>query len=166
MVRDNFLPEELHINPVNDTPHISGVYFKKLTVNTDSRGDLTELWSKPWSETEPVASQVEHVYYNTTHAGICKGWHYHLNTFSQYTCLVGKMQVVLVDARMDSESFGQVDQFIIGFQNPGFIKIPPGILKAWKSLEGDSVIVNLLTSADVSDNLKIPIEKILPDVWQ
>lgn len=166
MVKDNITGQELHLNPINDPPHILGVYYKKLKINVDSRGDLTELWSKPWSKLEPVAPKVEHVYYNTTHEGVCKGWHYHLNTFSQYTCLKGKMQVVLIDIRTDSKSFGEVDQFIIGSQNPSYIKIPPGVMKAWKSLEGDSVIINLLTSSDVTDNYKIPIENILIDIWE
>lgn len=165
MVTASFSSDDLQVSPIGITPSIDGVYYKKLTKNVDDRGDLTELWSKPWSNIEPVASQIEHVYYNTTHQGVLKGWHYHLHTFSQYTCLVGKMQVVLIDGRPESPTYGQVNQFIIGAENPSFIKIPPGVLKAWKSLSGDSVIINLLTSSDVADNYKISIDNILPSIW-
>jgi dTDP-4-dehydrorhamnose 3,5-epimerase len=166
MVNANLTSGDLHVHSQKDSPGIEGVYYKKLKVNVDERGDLTELWSKPWAGNEPVANVIEHVYFNTTHENVCKGWHYHLNTFSQYTCVVGKMQVVLIDARQESLTYGQVDQFVIGSQNPSFIKIPPGVIKGWKSLKGDSVIVNLLTSADVADNYKIPIERLLPDIWE
>jgi dTDP-4-dehydrorhamnose 3,5-epimerase len=154
------------VNGIGKSPSIQGVYSKKLITNVDGRGDLTELWSKPWSDKEPVASNIEHVYFNTTHEGIVKGWHIHKFTESQYTCVLGKMQVVLVDLRRDSGSFLNVDQFILGTKAPGFIRIPAGVLKAWKSLQGDSVIINLLTSSILSDNYKFPPDIILQDIWE
>ena len=153
------------INSTENSPKIEDVYYKKLQKNVDERGDLTELWSKPWSNNEPVAKDVEHVYFNTTHKGVVKGWHVHERTSSQYTCVLGKMQVVLIDVRKDSPTYLTVDKFVIGSVNPSFIKIPPGVLKAWKSLEGDSIIVNLLTSADMTDNFKYDWKCILQDIW-
>lgn len=155
------LKQEYELNKAT----IEGVYYKKLTTHVDDRGDLTELWSKPWSESEEIASNIEHVYYNTTHAGVIKAWHVHEHTVSQYTCLQGKMQVVLVDVRDKSKTFAQVNCFLIGVHNPSFIKIPPGVLKGWKSLKGDSVIVNLLTSSEIKDNFKYQWDCILGDIW-
>jgi dTDP-4-dehydrorhamnose 3,5-epimerase len=153
------------IEELNQTT-VEGVYFKSLKRYVDARGELTELWSQPWSEDENVAKEVKHVYFNTTHAGVIKAWHVHEQTFSQYTCVQGKMQVVLVDVREKSPTFGQVNILLIGTHNPAFIKIPPGVLKGWKSLAGDSVIVNLLTSANVRDNFKYPWDCILSDIWE
>lgn len=145
---------------------IIGLYYKKLKTFTDKRGDLTELWSAPWTKDEPISKKIKHVYFNTTHQGVIKGWHFHEHTFSQYTCVKGKMQVVLVDIRKNSKTYGFVDQFIIGEKNPSYIKIPFGVLKAWKSLKGDSILVNLLTTADVNDNYKFDPELILGELWQ
>jgi len=157
--------EKLKVSPVSESPRISGVYYRKLKTFYDDRGDLAELWSQPWGDTEPVAKDIAHVYFNTTHQGITKGWHVHERTFSQYTCVKGKMQIVLIDVRPKSETYLFVNQFIIGTNNPSFIKIPPGVLKGWKSLNKDSIIVNLLTSADVNDNFKIDITSLLPNIW-
>ncbi|KKR11805.1 MAG: dTDP-4-dehydrorhamnose 3,5-epimerase [Candidatus Woesebacteria bacterium GW2011_GWA1_39_21] len=154
------------IHQETNSPKIKGVYYKQLIRHVDARGDLTELWSFPWSKNEPIAKKVEHVYFNTTHEGFIKGFHWHRRTYSQYTCVSGKMQVVLVDIRKDSPTRYNVDQFIIGTNNPAYLKIPPGVLKAWKSLEGDSVIVNLLTSYDMSDNFKIDPQSILKTIWR
>lgn len=151
---------------VRDKPDIEGVYFKPLPARIDGRGDLTELWSKPWSENENVEPVIEHVYYNTTHEGVVKAWHVHEKTVSQYTCVQGKMQIVLIDVRSDSSTYLHTDIFFLGTKNPGFIKIPPGVLKGWKSLQGDSVIVNFLTSSDVSDNFKYPWESISKEIWE
>ncbi len=149
-----------------NTPKIKDVYYKKLTTFKDERGDLTELWSFPWSLNEPIAPEVKHVYYNTTHEGFVKGWHFHEKTYSQYTCVKGMMQVCLLDIRDTSKTFGFVDIFMIGTENPSFIKIPPGVLKAWKSIKGDSVIVNLLTTAQKEDNYKFDWDIILRDIWK
>jgi dTDP-4-dehydrorhamnose 3,5-epimerase len=154
------------VGTINVNPKIKGVYYKKLKNYVDSRGELVELWSQPWSNKEPIAKEIEHVYFNITHQGITKGWHVHEKTFSQYTCVLGKMQVVLVDVRKTSPTFGYVDQFLIGANNPSLIVIPPGVLKAWKSLQGDSIIVNLLTSPEIKDNFRYPWNAILEDVWE
>jgi len=161
----NFDNLELIINQLCDVT-IEGVYFKKLATNNDGRGSLTELWSQPWGESENVEKDIKHVYWNITHQGVIKGWHYHMETVSQYTCVIGKMQVVLVDVRESSSTRGQVNQFLIGEHNPSFIRIPPGLLKAWKSLNGDSVIVNLLNSANKDDNHKLPCDTMLKDIWE
>ena len=166
------LPEEelksvkLNVASRKDNPTIEGVYYKKLNTIIDGRGDLTELWSEPWTESENVEKNIKHVYFNTTHEGIVKAWHVHEHTTSQYTCVVGKMQIVLVDIRPNSKTYGDVNQFIIGAKNPSFIRIPPGLLKGWKSLQGDSVIINFLTSADMKDNFRYPCEVILTDIWE
>jgi dTDP-4-dehydrorhamnose 3,5-epimerase-like enzyme len=153
------------INKNINKPTINDVYYKNLVTYVDERGDLTELWSLGWGD-KNIAQKVEHVYYNTTHEGIIKGWHVHEHTFSQYTCVKGKMQVVLVDLREDLSTYTVVDEFIIGEINPSYIKIPPGVLKAWKSLDNDSIIVNLLTTADVTDNFKYEPDAILQDIWR
>ncbi len=157
--------KDLKIQPVGNIS-IDQVYLKNLKTNIDGRGDLTELWSQPWSDKEPIASEIKHVYFNTTHEGIIKAWHAHELTQSQYTCVVGKMQVVLVDIRTNSKTFNQVNQLIIGTQNPTLIVIPPGVIKGWKSLHGDSVIVNLLTTADIFDNYRIPWDSMLTQIWE
>jgi len=156
----------LKINSNWNTAKIDGVYYKNLTTHTDTRGDLTELWSEPWHRKEKVASKIKHVYFNTTHQGVVKAWHAHVKTTSQYTCVYGKMQVVLVDARPKSPTFGQVDKYLIGTHNPSFIKIPPGVLKGWKSISGDSIIVNLLTTADSKDNIKFAWDSTLKNIWE
>ena len=156
---------KLNISKINQPPRIKDVYYKKLIRHSDERGDLTELWSEPWIKNEPIAKKVKHVYYNTTHEGTIKGFHWHRSTYSQYTCVFGKMQIVLVDIRKNSPTFGYVDQYVIGTDNPSYIKIPPGVFKAWKSLKGNSVIVNLLTSANAEDNYKIPSDLLLKNIW-
>lgn len=150
---------------VKETTTIEGLYTKPLKRHVDARGELTELWSESWSNSEPVKSEVRHVYSNVTHQGVVKAWHLQEKTYSQYTCIAGKLQVVLVDVRADSPTRGHANQFLLGTHNPMFILIPPGILKGWKSVDGNSVIVNLLTTADIADNFKFPWDVLATDIW-
>jgi len=162
---ENIKEIALKVNSVWQSPTIEGVFYKSLKIFLDGRGDLIELWSEPWLE-EGKIEPVKHIYFNRTALGVTKAWHVHEKTISQYTCVEGKMQIVLVDARKDSPTFGNVDQFVIGTRNPAFIRIPPGVLKGWKALENESVIVNLLTLADTADNYKYPWETILQNIWE
>ncbi len=154
----------LDIKSVWEGQTIEDVYVKKLKTLVDGRGDLTELWSEQWND--PNTVQPRHVYYNLTDPGITKGWHWHEHTCSQFICLAGKMQIVLIDLRKDKKTFGQVNQFIASSKNPLFIKIPPFVLKGWKALESNSLIINLLSTSDTKDNYRVPSNTFLPQIWQ
>ncbi|KKQ91208.1 MAG: hypothetical protein UT17_C0015G0007 [Candidatus Woesebacteria bacterium GW2011_GWB1_39_10] len=143
---------------------IQGVYCKNLKTNVDGRGDLTEIWSEGWSD--PNILPPKHVYYNVTDLGVSKGWHWHEETYSQFVCPAGKMQIVLLDLNEKSPTFGHVNQFISSYKNPLFIKIPPFVIKGWKALEENALIINFLTSAGNKDNGKIPFNTFLSDIWQ
>ncbi|HJZ05691.1 MAG TPA: dTDP-4-dehydrorhamnose 3,5-epimerase family protein [Patescibacteria group bacterium] len=161
---EKFKDIRLQIQSVWSDPTIQGVYVKKLKTLADGRGDLTEIWSLKWEDKNIL--KPEHIYYNLTDKDITKGWHWHEKTFSQFVCLAGKMQIVLIDLRKESRSFGHVNQFIASSKNPLFIKIPPVVLKGWKALEENSIIINLLSSPDTSDNFKISTQTLLTDIWQ
>jgi len=148
-----------------DGATIEDVYAKNLKTWVDGRGDLTELWSQGWEDREKLAA-VQHVYYNLTDPGVLKGWHWHMNTRSQFVCPAGKMQIVLIDLREDKKTFGEVNQFICSSKNPMYVQIPPFVLKGWKALEQNAVIINLLSTADGKDNYKVPVETFVPEIWQ
>ena len=76
------------------------------------------------------------------------------------------MQIVLLDLNEKSPTFGHVNQFISSYKNPLFIKIPPFVIKGWKALEENALIINFLTSAGNKDNGKIPFNTFLSDIWQ
>lgn len=169
-MKDNFDPlklknTEFKIRKVTEGATIEGVYAKSLKTWVDGRGDLTEIWSLGWEDKDKLAP-VEHVYYNVTDPGVIKGWHWHTKTFSQFVCLAGKMQVVLFDLRKDSKSFGEVNQFVCSSKNPMYIKIPPYVLKGWKALEENALIINLLSTRGNEDNFKVPTETFLQNIWQ
>src|SRR5215216_2066071 len=83
-------------------PTIEGVIIKELTVHLDGRGDVTELWSKPW--VREGLSEVQHIYQSATDFGVVKCWHLHEEHTDQFTVTRGKLQVTLVDVREGSKT--------------------------------------------------------------
>jgi dTDP-4-dehydrorhamnose 3,5-epimerase len=148
-------------------PTIEGVQVKDLKVNLDGRGDVIELWSKPWVESQGFVMP-EHVYQSATDYGVVKCWHLHNIHTDQFTVTRGKLQVTLVDIRPDSPTFGHVNALFMGSQLPRLLKIPPMVMHGWKALtQPEVIVVNLQSHVyDAADEFKFPWDCVLADVWE
>jgi len=148
-------------------PTIQGVKMKKLNPIVDGRGDVIELWSLSWLE-ELNNVMPKHVYQSATDYNVTKCWHLHEKHTDQFTVTRGKLQVVCVDLREDSETYSQVNSFIIGVQNPALLLIPPGVMHGWKALsQPETIVVNLQSEVyDPSDEFKFPWDCVLKEIWE
>lgn len=146
---------------------IDGVIVKELKSIVDGRGDIIELWSLPWVEKEGLMVP-KHCYQSATDYSVTKCWHLHEVHTDQFTVTRGKLQVVLVDTRKDSQTFGKVNSIILGDNQPRLIKIPNGIMHGWKALSRPEVIVvNFQTEVyDAGDEIKFTWDCILADIWE
>lgn len=158
---------DYQIKSTYNGPTIEGVIVKDLKVNLDGRGDVIELWSKPWVENEGLLFP-EHVYQSATDYGVVKCWHLHDKHTDQFTVTRGKLQVTLVDIRPDSPTFGHVNAIFLGGQRPRLIKIPPMLMHGWKALsEPEVIVVNLQSHVyDAADEFKFPWNCVLEEVWE
>jgi dTDP-4-dehydrorhamnose 3,5-epimerase len=156
-----------HTKSTFNGPTIQGVKFRPFRTIVDGRGDVIELWSLPWVEQEGLIVP-QHVYQSATDYGVVKAWHLHAVHTDQFTVTRGKMQVVCVDIRDGSPTFGHVNSFIIGIQNPAMILIPPGILHGWKALsQPETIVVNLQSHPyDPADEFKVAWNCVLEEVWE
>lgn len=159
------IPFEIH--SAQSVPTIADVVLRELQVHLDGRGDVTELWSKPWIEVDGL-SGVEHVYQSATDFGVIKCWHLHEIHTDQLTVTRGKLQITLVDLREGSPSFGHVNAFFAGSLQPRLVKIPPMVMHGWKALSAPEVLVVNLQSHGYapSDEYKFPWDCVLADVWE
>lgn len=146
---------------------IDGVVVKELKSIVDGRGDVIELWSLPWTEAEEFVIP-KHCYQSATDYGVTKCWHLHEKHIDQFTVTRGKLQVVLVDIRKDSPTFGKVNSVILGMGQPRLIKIPQGIMHGWKSLaQPETIVVNFQSEIyDPADEFKFTWNCVLSDVWE
>ena len=121
---------------------IDGVKVKKLKENVDKRGKLMEIFRV--SDNNIIPQQV---YLTTAYEGVVKdkdNFHMHKSQTDNMCCIKGKIKLVIVDIREDSKTKGEINEFEIGEDNFAVITIPKGLLHAFKSLKGESYIINCI----------------------
>lgn len=159
--------QKFSLQNIYKPPTIEGVLLKDLNAIVDGRGDVTELWSKPWVEKEGVVVPA-HCYQSATDFGVVKCWHLHKIHTDQFAVTRGKLQVSLVDVRKGSPTFGHVNLIFMGTQRPRFLKIPFGVMHGWKALtEPEVLVVNFQSHVyDPNDEFKFPWNCVLEEVWE
>lgn len=121
---------------------IQDVVLKKLRVIADERGYLMEMMRVD----DEFFDKFGQVYMTAVYPDVVKGWHYHKLQTDYMACVSGMIKLVLFDARIDSPTYRQVNEFFIGERNPALVKIPPMIYHGFKGIAtGPALIVNTVT---------------------
>jgi dTDP-4-dehydrorhamnose 3,5-epimerase len=159
-------PAIAELHPRITKSPIEGVVVRELSAIVDGRGDLTEVWSESWKLHGLVRPR--HVYQSATDYGVVKAWHLHRKHTDQFVVTRGKIQIVCVDCRPESKSFGRANSFIAGNRKPMMIVIPPGILHGWKALSvPEALVLNLQSHPyDPRDEVRVPWDAVLATVWE
>ena len=121
---------------------IDGVSLKQLKVIPDERGRLLEIFRVSDNNIQPAQ-----VYMTTAYEGVAKDKHaFHMHNLQtdNMCCIKGKMKIVIVDTREGSPTKGEVNEFVLGDENFGIVTIPPQVLHAFKSLVGESMVINVI----------------------
>ena len=145
---------------------IEGVQVKKLKAIPDQRGKLMEILRSD----EPIFERFGQVYVTVCKPRIVKGWHYHKVQTDHFVCLQGIAKVVLYDPRESSKTYGQINEFIISWDNPLLIKIPVFVYHGFTAL-GDQVamILNIPTEvyrySDPDEFRASPFSEEIPYDW-
>lgn len=135
---------------------IHGVRTRKLRLIPDERGFLMEMLRSDWEEFQKFGQ----VYVTAVYPGVVKGWHYHKIQTDYFICIAGMAKVVLYDAREDSPTYGEINEFFMGTQNPMLLVIPPGVMHGFKGISQEmTLIVNVPTELynyDQPDEYRLP----------
>ncbi len=145
---------------------IDGVKTKKLRVIPDERGRLMEILRAD----DEMFRKFGQVYITTVYPGVTKAWHYHGVQYDNMTCVHGTAKLVLYDARKDSKTFGEVNEFFIGEHNPMIVQFPPGVYHCFKGVgRREAIIVNIPTEVydyDKPDEFRVdPHKNDIPYDW-
>ena len=121
---------------------IQGVYVKKLKVIPDDRGRLMEIMRRD----DPFFNKFGQVYMTTAKPGVVKAWHYHKKQTDHFTCISGKMRLALYDARPGSPTYKEVNDFVVGLEDPMLIVIPKEVYHGFKCVSDvEAVVINTVT---------------------
>ena len=121
---------------------IDGVKTKKLKVIPDERGRLMEILRSD----ESLFLKFGQVYMTTTYPDVVKAWHLHEKQTDNVVCVQGMIKLVLYDARENSSSFKEINEFYLGIHNPLLVQIPTGVYHGWMCLSHkEAIVINMPT---------------------
>ncbi|MGQ9631377.1 MAG: dTDP-4-dehydrorhamnose 3,5-epimerase family protein [bacterium] len=141
---------------------IDGVEIKQLKRNADERGFLMEILRCD----DPIFEKFGQVYVSLNYPGVIRAWHYHKKQTDLFAVVKGMVKVALYDSREGSPTYGQVQEFFLGENNPILLKIPVGVLHGYKTIGVEpSLLLNFPTepySRDDPDEYRKPYDS--PDI--
>ena len=145
---------------------IAGVKVKTLKVIPDERGRLMEILRND----DGLFTKFGQAYLTVAYPGVIKGWHYHKVQFDNFACLGGMIQLVLYDARQDSQTFREVNEFSMGIHNPILVQIPPYVYHGFKAIGSqEGLLLNIPTEVyryKDPDEFRVPPDsKEVPYDW-
>ena len=121
---------------------IDGVKIKELKVIPDERGRLMEILR----EDDAIFKKFGQVYMTTAKPGAVKAWHYHKLQIDNFTCIIGSIRLALYDARTNSPTFKEVNEFILSLDTPRLIQIPVNVYHGFKCIsDNEAVVINVPT---------------------
>ncbi len=115
---------------------IEGVKVKQLRVIPDERGRLMEILRSD----DDCFQKFGQVYMTTARPSVVKAWHYHKKQTDNFSVVSGMSKLALYDARKDSPTYGEVNEFFIGVHNPILVTIPPLVYHGFKCVSPEEAI--------------------------
>jgi len=121
---------------------IEGVKVKNLKMIPDDRGRLMEILRND----DDIFIKFGQVYMTTAYPGVVKAWHYHKIQTDNFTCINGKIRLALYDAREDSPTFKEINEFILGLEESKLVQIPTGVYHGFKCISNsEAIVINVVT---------------------
>lgn len=145
---------------------IQGVKTKELRTISDERGWLTEILRCD----DEIFEKFGQVYLTTAYPDVVKAWHYHKKQTDNFTCIKGMMKVALYDAREDSPTYKEINEFFIGEKSPLLIVVPPFVYHGFKAIGRETAfflsIPTLPYNYEEPDEFRLPPDtKEIPYNW-
>lgn len=131
---------------------VKGVKVKNLKVIRDERGRLMEILRKD----DELFLKFGQVYITTALPRVVKAWHYHKKQTDNIACISGKVLLTVYDARRDSKTFKEINEFFLSPEEPKLIQIPPMVYHGFKCIGKEEAF--LTNIPDKTYNYKKPDE--------
>ena len=126
------------------TSKIRGGFVSKVEIKSDERGCVKKIMHQ-------AVSTIEDVYVTTVHRGAIKGWHGYKTKEIGFTCVKGKIKLVLWN-----KEDGDFEEHFIGDENPVTIWASPGVFTAFKGIAEENIIV-VIANEEYDDRTVIRI---------
>lgn len=125
---------------------IDGVKIIPTPLWPDDRGwflEVARLGQKGVANFDPQSTQVSAA---LSYPGTIKAFHFHLKQTDYWVPVAGMLQVVLVDLRPESPTWGRRNTIYAGALRSWSIVVPPGVGHGYKVIGGDPAILVYVTN--------------------
>jgi dTDP-4-dehydrorhamnose 3,5-epimerase len=148
---------DLQFRPTRPVPHEDGT--------------LAEVARTAWPEVDLPIVQV-HV--TTTLAGRNRAWGLHQRSTDRLFVVSGLLSIVVYDGRVDSPTYGCLNEFKVSERNPGLLVVPPNLFHGWMNIgTTEAYVINMpsqMYNHESPDALDLPYdppdaERIVPFRW-
>jgi len=109
----------IHSNNILDLVEIS------LDTFEDDRGQIWTVYSDEFSDHQFVQDKITISKFN-----VLRGFHGDSDTTKLICCLEGKFQLVVIDLRKNSKTYGNSETYIVSSNSPSVIVVPAGCVNA------------------------------------
>jgi len=121
---------------------IEGVRIVPLERIPDERGTVMHMLRR----TDPHFIDFGEIYFSSVYPGVVKGWHRHRLMVLNYTCVYGRIKLVLYDDREGSPTRGELLERFLGPDDYALVQIPPMVWNGFKGMGNEmSIVVNCAT---------------------
>jgi dTDP-4-dehydrorhamnose 3,5-epimerase len=118
---------------------IEGVKIIPKKQIIDERGKIMHMMRND----DPNFTRFGEIYFSYSHPNTVKAWHLHKKMTVNYTCVVGKVKLVLFDDRPESSTKGELQEIFLTTENYSLVSVPPQVWNGFKSIENKfSIIAN------------------------
>lgn len=136
---------------------IEGVVLQPYALWPDDRGyflEVARMGQGLMADFAPASTQISTA---LSYPGTIKAFHFHKFQTDLWVPSVGMFQVVLVDLRPDSRTFGRKNTMYTGALKPWQVRIPPGVGHGYKVIGEQAGVLVYVTNRfyDPSDEGRI-----------
>lgn len=132
-----------HNGDLLQTP-IEGLRFRPTRAVPHEDGTVAEIARATWDE---IDLDILQVHLTTTLPGRMRAWGLHQASTDRLFVVKGLVSIVVYDGRVDSSTYGSVNEFRVSERNPGLLVIPPNLYHGWKNIGvNEAFIVNMPSS--------------------
>lgn len=134
------------IGSIGSKDLIEGVVLQPFSIYPDDRGYFLEVQRMGTGAAAAFPAATTQISSALNYPGSIKAFHFHLHQTDFWTPVRGLLQVVLVDLRTASTTFGARNTLYVGGLRPWQILIPPGVAHGYKVIGKDESVLVYLTN--------------------
>jgi len=120
-------------------------------------GHVTEVARASW---DIIGGPIVQVHLTTTFPGRHRAWGLHQRSTDRLFVVSGLVKFAVFDGRLDSPTYGCVNEVTLSEKNPSLLIVPPNLYHGWKNIgSNEAIIINMPTAMynyEAPDALDLP----------